>query len=129
MKYRHPICAFLAVALSAASAQVASHAPTAIANPASAQTSPPQVSDKPVARVNGSVLTDRDLLRELLVDVDRVEVPRSAGVADRHILIGGHLERELLARLDAHEVPLTMFVQVPVQTVSPRWLTDTDSNT
>src|ERR1017187_5006123 len=65
MKYRHPICAFLAVALSAASAQVASHAPTAIANPASAQTSPLQVSDKPVARVNGSVLTDRDLLREM----------------------------------------------------------------
>jgi len=67
MKYQLPICAFLAVALTAASAQVASHAPTAIANantPA-AQTSPLQVSDKPVARVNGAVLTDRDLLREM----------------------------------------------------------------
>jgi parvulin-like peptidyl-prolyl isomerase len=31
----------------------------------SAQTSPVQVSDKPVARVNGAVLTDRDLLREM----------------------------------------------------------------
>ena len=65
MKYQLPICAFLAMAVSAASAQMASHAPTAIANTASAQTSPLQVSDKPVARVNGAVLTDRDLLREM----------------------------------------------------------------
>ncbi|MGC1449872.1 MAG: peptidyl-prolyl cis-trans isomerase [Candidatus Sulfotelmatobacter sp.] len=65
MKYRLPIFGLLAMALSTASAQVASHAPTAVANPASAQTSPVQVSDKPVARVNGAVLTDRDLLREM----------------------------------------------------------------
>src|ERR1017187_3079783 len=65
MKYQLPICTLLAVALSAASAQVASHAPTGVANTASAQTSPLQVSDKPVARVNGAVLTDRDLLREM----------------------------------------------------------------
>src|SRR5450631_3779458 len=65
MKYRLPICGFLALALSAASAQVASHSPTAFATTASAQTSPLQVSDKPVARVNGAVLTDRDLLREM----------------------------------------------------------------
>jgi parvulin-like peptidyl-prolyl isomerase len=69
MKYRLPICAVLAFGLSAASAQVPSHAPTAIAstpaNTPSAQASPPQVSDKPVARVNGAVLTNRDLLREM----------------------------------------------------------------
>ena len=65
MKYRLSIFGLLAVALSAGSAQVASHAPTAIASTASAQTSPLQVSDKPVARVNGTVLTDRDLLREM----------------------------------------------------------------
>lgn len=65
MKYRLPICAFLVTALTAASAQMASHAPTAIANTPSAQTSPLPVSDKPVARVNGAVLTDRDLLREM----------------------------------------------------------------
>jgi len=53
------------MALSAASGQVASHAPTAVANTVSAQTSSPQPSDKPVARVNGAVLTDRDLLREM----------------------------------------------------------------
>jgi peptidyl-prolyl cis-trans isomerase SurA len=65
MKYQLSICAFLALALSAASAQVASHIPTAMANTTSVQTSAPQVSDKPVARVNGTVLTDRDLLREM----------------------------------------------------------------
>ena len=65
MKYQLPICGFLALALSAASAQMASHTPTAITNTASAQTSSLQVSDKPVARVNGTVLTDRDLLREM----------------------------------------------------------------
>ena len=65
MKYQLPICGFLFLALTAATAQIASHTPSAIANTASAQTSPLQVSDKPVARVNGAVLTDRDLLREM----------------------------------------------------------------
>src|ERR1035437_2689746 len=65
MRYQLPICALLLVALSfsVASAQVASHAPTAVAKTSAAQVSPLQVSDKPVARVNGAVLTDRDLLR------------------------------------------------------------------
>jgi parvulin-like peptidyl-prolyl isomerase len=58
----------LATAVSA-SAQVSSHASTGAAKAASA--APPtassfQVSDKPVARVNTAVLTDRDLLREML---------------------------------------------------------------
>src|SRR5450755_2345193 len=65
MKYQLPISALLAMTLSPASAQVASHAPTAITNTVSGQISPLQVSDKPVARVNGAVLTDRDLLREM----------------------------------------------------------------
>lgn len=56
----------LAVAVTAAAAQMASHAATlSNANAASAQVAPPQISDKPVARVNGAVLTDRDLLREM----------------------------------------------------------------
>src|SRR5579862_8051055 len=65
MKYQLPICAMLAVALTAASAQVASHAPTAVAASAPATATPLQASDRPVARVNGAVLTDRDLLREM----------------------------------------------------------------
>jgi peptidyl-prolyl cis-trans isomerase SurA len=64
-----PIILFLAAI--AVSAQVSSHAPTTVAAAtqpqaaAAAQTSPMVVSDKPVARVNGAVLTDRDLLREM----------------------------------------------------------------
>ncbi len=70
MKYQLPVCTVLLVAFSAASAQVASHAPTALANASASSTtapmaSPLQVSDKAVARVNGAVLTDRDLLREM----------------------------------------------------------------
>src|ERR1039458_7918416 len=84
MKYQLPICAWLLVALSflvsvsVASAQIASHAPTGLANTAASTTAPQsspqqfsaplstlQVSDKPVARVNGAVLTNRDLLREM----------------------------------------------------------------
>jgi len=68
MKYRLSLCAFLLAAITAAPAQMSSHAPTAVAKttaataPASAST---QISDKPVATVNGAVLTDRDLLREM----------------------------------------------------------------
>jgi parvulin-like peptidyl-prolyl isomerase len=51
------------------SAQVASHAPTALATQPSpnafAQSPAPIVTGKPVARVNGVVMTDRDLLREM----------------------------------------------------------------
>jgi peptidyl-prolyl cis-trans isomerase SurA len=73
MKYQLPIGALLLMALSfsvsVTSAQVASHAPTAVANATAAQAptqqASAQVSDKPVARVNGAVLTDRDLLREM----------------------------------------------------------------
>jgi len=65
MKRQLPIGALLLVALSAASAQVASHAPTAVAKTTAPQGAPLQVTDKPVARVNGVVLTDRDLLREM----------------------------------------------------------------
>lgn len=66
--------AVLGAALSTASAQVASHAPTmpvtTAANTATPTSPGPvpsmQVTGKPVARVNGAVLTDRDLLREML---------------------------------------------------------------
>lgn len=49
------------IAVLAANAQVASHAPTA--QPATAILAP---SGRPVVRVNGAVLTDRDLVREML---------------------------------------------------------------
>ena len=67
MKHQLPVPALLLVALSfaVASAQIASHAPTAVASATAAQAPALQVTDKPVARVNGAVLTDRDLLREM----------------------------------------------------------------
>jgi hypothetical protein len=46
-------------------AQVASHAPTAVAEPSESGVSFQPVG-RPVVRVNGAVLTDRDLLREML---------------------------------------------------------------
>jgi foldase protein PrsA len=49
-----------------ADSQVSSHTPAAAARQAAPAVSSFQVSDKPVARVNGAVLTDRDLLREML---------------------------------------------------------------
>lgn len=52
----------LLLALTAASAQVASHAPTVFSNASPA--AQPITSGKPVARVNGAVLTQADLLRE-----------------------------------------------------------------
>src|SRR5579864_7291652 len=69
MKTHLPLIAFLAVTLASTSAQMASsHAPTVTkAAPAvpTSQVSPLTVSDKAVARVNGAVLTDRELLREM----------------------------------------------------------------
>ena len=67
MKYL-VVFALLLGAASNATAQVSSHAPTGTAKPAPAAPTDSafQVSDKPVARVNGATLTDRDLLREML---------------------------------------------------------------
>ncbi len=62
------VCAGLLVAFSLATAQVASHASTAPEATASSHfsTNPAlQPVGRPVARVNGAVLTDRDLLREM----------------------------------------------------------------
>ena len=68
MKARFQAVALLSVALSSGLAQVASHAPTlgktvadASAPAPTGSTSSMQVTDKAVARVNGAVLTDRDL--------------------------------------------------------------------
>ncbi len=62
MKYKFFICGVLLLDIAAAGAQVASHAPTVITKAtAPAPTAP---AAKPVARVNGSILTDADLVRE-----------------------------------------------------------------
>ena len=60
------VFALLLAAVSSAAGQIPSHAPTGASKQAQPTASPFQVSDKAVARVNGAVLTDRDLLREML---------------------------------------------------------------
>jgi len=70
MKHNVLIYAFLGMTFISATAQVASHAPTVAAKAAPAPVAGQpsdvmQVSDKPVAKVNGVILTDRDLLREM----------------------------------------------------------------
>jgi parvulin-like peptidyl-prolyl isomerase len=71
MKRLFSLGAVLLISVAAGTAQVASHAPSGMANAAATNLPPAQmapamqVSDKPVARVNGAVLTDRDLLREM----------------------------------------------------------------
>lgn len=66
MKYGLSICAILLLTLSTVSAQVASHAPTILKQaPAQRPATQAQIApDKPVARVNGSILTNADLVRE-----------------------------------------------------------------
>jgi peptidyl-prolyl cis-trans isomerase SurA len=66
MKYKLSISALVLLALTTTSAQVASHAPTAISQPDAPGKPVPAkpVTGRPVARVNGAVLTDRDLVRE-----------------------------------------------------------------
>ena len=68
MKYKLAI--FLLMTALATGAQMASHAASGAgaqpAQPAALSPTSFQVTDKPVARVNGAVLTDRDLLREML---------------------------------------------------------------
>ena len=66
MKYQYSVLAFLLLGTAAAGAQVSSHQPTAFTNTPTqnAQKSVQAIEGKPVARVNGSVLTDADLIRE-----------------------------------------------------------------
>jgi len=67
MKYKLPICTLILLAITTSSGQVASHAPTAVSQAARPGAPAPAmiITGKPVARVNGAVLTDRDLQREM----------------------------------------------------------------
>lgn len=68
MKFRFSSWALLVLIPALSHSQIASHAPTVFkqAPPSQKPAAPPAqtVSAKPVARVNGSILTDADLLRE-----------------------------------------------------------------
>ena len=60
------VFALLLGAAVAVNGQISSHTPTGAVKQLPTPASSFQVSDKPIARVNGAVLTDRDLLREML---------------------------------------------------------------
>jgi peptidyl-prolyl cis-trans isomerase SurA len=65
MKRNLSICGFLLMVFAAASAQVASHAPTVFTQaPAQAPATSAPTANKPIVRVNGSILTEADLVRE-----------------------------------------------------------------
>ncbi len=66
MNYKFLILPSLLLGIGAASAQVSSHAPTVFINPPAQGVAKPAQSaaDKPVARVNSSILTNADLVRE-----------------------------------------------------------------
>jgi hypothetical protein len=61
-----PICLLLLLVVTSASAQVPSHAPAPVSEPFGSGVAVFQPVGRPVVRVNGAVLTDRDLLREML---------------------------------------------------------------
>jgi hypothetical protein len=64
MRFRLLLCGFPLLAITAASPQVASHAPTILRPDQRQSASAAGFSAKPVVSVNGSVLTDTDLVRE-----------------------------------------------------------------
>ena len=67
MRVQMWVAVLIVLGVSVANAQVAAHAPTKVkARPATMKAAPKlQVIDKPVVWVNGTALTDRDLLREM----------------------------------------------------------------
>jgi hypothetical protein len=66
MKFKLLICGFPLLAFTAASPQVPSHKPTIVTqSPVKGPATPaPVLTGKPIVRVNGSILTDTDLVRE-----------------------------------------------------------------
>jgi parvulin-like peptidyl-prolyl isomerase len=62
MKYTFPIFGFLLLTIATAGAQVASHAPTVLAQPPASGSL--TATGKAVVRVNDTILTDADLVRE-----------------------------------------------------------------
>ena len=65
MKYSFITALIMAGMITPAVAQVASHAPTTTGKTSAFQTATLQPTGKAVAKVNGTVLTDKDLLREM----------------------------------------------------------------
>jgi parvulin-like peptidyl-prolyl isomerase len=100
-------------------AQVSSHAPTGAAKPAAPATpsdSSFQVSDKPVARVNGAVLTDRDLLREMLQIFPYATTHNGFPKAQEASIRQGALQMIIFEEL-VHQEALRRKLVIPVEQV------------
>ncbi len=99
MEYLLSVCLLLVTALSAA-AQMASHTPGGMGTaPVAAQVVRPPISDKPVARVNGVVLTDRDLLREMFTIFPYAKQHNGFPKAQAASIRGGALEMIIFEEL------------------------------
>jgi parvulin-like peptidyl-prolyl isomerase len=108
MKYPLTICAVVLLTISVTSAQVASHAPTQISAP---QKKASQPTGKPVARVNGTVLTDRDLQREMFTMFP---------YAQQH---NGDIPPELLPGIRAGAMKMLVFEELVYQEALRRKMT------
>ena len=99
----------------AVTAQVASHAPTLPLTPATASntTGSIVISGRPVARVNGAVLTDRDLLREMM---------NIFPYGRQH---GGHFPKELEADIRHRAMQMIIFEELVYQEAQRRQMTVT----
>jgi len=91
-------------------AQVASHAPTVPAQPAASATASVPTG-KPVARVNGTVLSDRDLLRQMM---------NIFPYARQH---GGHFPKEMEADIRRNALDQIEFEELVYQEALRRKLT------
>jgi parvulin-like peptidyl-prolyl isomerase len=108
MKYPLTICAVVLLTISVTSAQVASHAPTQISAPQKKAGKP---TGKPVARVNGTVLTDRDLQREMFTMFP---------YAQQH---NGDIPPELLPGIRAGAMKMLVFEELVYQEALRRKMT------
>jgi peptidyl-prolyl cis-trans isomerase SurA len=106
MKIRLPLLFLLLLSLGSVFAQVASHAPTSLQPPAAQAP-----GDKPVARVNGVVLTEADLLRE-----EYAIFP----YAQQH---GGGLPKELEPQIRAGALKMIVFEELVYQEAVRRKMT------
>lgn len=105
---RFKLSSVLLLSAAAATAQVASHAPTLPGKPAPVVSAP---ADKPVVRVNGTVLTDRDLLRQMM---------NIFPYARQH---GGHFPKELAPEIRRQAMQQMEFEELVYQEAVRRGMT------
>ncbi len=94
-----------------AAAQIASHAPTVPVQPATSAAASVSPTGRPVVRVNGTVLSDRDLLRQMMTNFP---------YARQH---GGHFPKEMEADIRRNALDQIEFEELVYQEALRRKLT------